>query len=62
MNKYASPLAFAQLLPLVEKIYIKELNAPEKAVESYKFILGKTKDKRMVKFLNNRIANIEAKK
>lgn len=62
LRKYASPGAFIQLLPLVQKIYIENLNNPKKAIELYKFVLTKTKDRRLEKILKQKIKLLESNK
>lgn len=62
LHNYASRLSFGQLLPQVENIYVKNLNEPKKAIELYKYVISKTKDPRLIKFLNKKIENLEAGK
>ena len=59
LHKYASRLAFMQLLPAVENIYVKNLNEPKRAIEIYKYVISQTKDPRLVKFLNKKIKTLE---
>ncbi len=56
---YPSQMTLVQQLPLIELIYIKTLNTPEKAIEIYKYIIGKTKDDKLIKFLENKIEELE---
>ena len=62
LHKYAFPGAFVQLLPLVQNIYIENLNNTKKAVELYKFVLTKTKDRRLEKILKQKIKLLESNK
>lgn len=62
LHKYASPAAFIQLLPLVQNIYVENLNNPKKAIELYEFVLTKTKDRRLEKILKQKIKLLEEKK
>ncbi len=61
LNKYPSFASFMQLLPLVENIYIENLNMPQKAVELYKYVQSKIKDRRILKFLEQKIKALEIK-
>lgn len=62
LDKYFSRPAVMQLLPLVESIIVTKLNNPEKAVEIYKIILAKSKDKKFNKVLQKRIDELTGKK
>jgi outer membrane protein assembly factor BamD (BamD/ComL family) len=62
IRKYSSTLSFVQLLPLVEKIYIENLKNPQKAAEIYKYVMSKTKNPKILKFLTKKIKAAEAKK
>ncbi|MCX5666234.1 MAG: tetratricopeptide repeat protein [Candidatus Omnitrophica bacterium] len=62
LNKYMSQIAITQLLPQVENIYVKKLNRPEKAIEIYKSVIAKVKNKQFVQSVQKRITVLEAKK
>ncbi len=62
LHKYAAPASFMQLLPLVEKIYVQNLNNPDKAIELYKYVMSKAKNPKILKFLKQKINLLESKK
>lgn len=61
LHEYSSPMAFVQLLPLTQNIYIENLNNPKKAIEIYKYVMSKTKDPRLAKILKQKIKALESK-
>jgi len=61
INDYPTLLTFAQQLPYVELIFVNVLKRPEKAIEIYKNVIGKTKDKELIEILQKRISQLEAK-
>jgi len=56
LHKYASDMSFAQLAPLVEKIYVENLKSSQKALDIYKYALSNTKDLRLQRYIKKRIA------
>jgi len=61
LHKYSSPMSFIQLLPLTQNIYVENLNNPKKAIDIYKYVLSKIKDRRLVKILKQKIKTLESK-
>jgi len=62
IDNYPSEYTYSQYAPSVEAIFVKKLNNPAKAVEIYKRILEKSKDKRLKKVLGQRVGALEGKK
>jgi tetratricopeptide (TPR) repeat protein len=61
INEYPAPLTFAQQLPYAELIFVNTLKRPEKAIEIYKSVIEKTKDKQLIEILQKKISQLEAK-
>ncbi|MDB4349693.1 hypothetical protein OAA99_01930, partial [Omnitrophica bacterium] len=55
---YPITLTFAQQFPLIESIYIKALNRPEKAINIYRSIIETTEDERIEGFLHDKIGEL----
>ncbi|MCK4463876.1 MAG: hypothetical protein KAU58_06155 [Candidatus Omnitrophica bacterium] len=56
---YPTMMTLVQQLPYVELIYVKTLKQPEKATEIYNYIINKTKDDKLKKFLQDKITELE---
>ncbi|MDD5680908.1 MAG: hypothetical protein PHI59_06685, partial [Candidatus Omnitrophica bacterium] len=62
INDYFSQAALVEQLPYVDAIYVSTLKTPEKAVEIYKSIEEKTKDKKLKEILNKKIDALKSGK
>ena len=62
INNYFSQVALVEQLPYVEPIYVNTLKTPGKAIEIYKSIIEKAKDKKLEELLNKKIEAIKAGK
>ena len=59
LDSYPSAIAFAQLIPLIDKIYIESLNDVSKAIYIYNSVINKTEDEALKKALRDKIAELE---
>lgn len=61
LKNYPHPNTYQKYLPLVEYIYIEQLNRPEKAIQIFNNILETAQDERFKTFLRQRIDVFGAK-
>lgn len=59
INTYPAPLTYRQHLPIVDFIFVKMLNRPEKAIEIYSGIKEKSTDANLNKMLKTRIGQLK---
>jgi len=57
---YASEVAFVQQLPKVDRIFVKHLKSPSKAIEIYRNVQQNTKNSKLAEILGKKIAFLEA--
>jgi len=62
ISQYPSGQTYAQFLPYVELIYLKKSNNPGKAIELYRNVKSITKDKLLIKSLDDAIQKVENRK
>lgn len=62
LHTYVSRISIVQLMPLVDRIYVQNLNDPAKAIETYKYMITKANNSRLRKFLTKKIEELEKNK
>ena len=62
IHDYPKLVVFIEQLPIIEAIFIKQLNKPEKAKELYQKIKEKVEDSRVIEFIDGKIKALEAQK
>ncbi len=61
LKNYPSQQGYQKYLPVVEYIYVVQLNRPEKAAEIYKSVVDKVENSNLKEFLGKKIDELEGK-
>ena len=60
LRVYASEVALVQQLPKVDRIFVKHLKSPDKAIEIYRNVQQNTENSKLKEILGKKIAFLEA--